>query len=171
MITKLARGRAGCVPRTLASQCRADWKRNLSKLLSVFRRKKETMKRSALLRWTRNASTPGRAAAWTRNLTRRFGEEVAVSEVTMNLPQGKIFGFIGPSGSGKTTTVRMLTGAIELRRASGNGYRSGPFSQTPPGAIGYMPQLFVLYPELTVWENLNFVASLWRSAPPQQAVS
>lgn len=103
------------------------------------------------------------AAAWTRNLTRRFGEEVAVSEVTMNLPQGKIFGFIGPSGSGKTTTVRMLTGAI--KPTSGElqvmGIDPAHFRKRHRAAIGYMPQLFVLYPELTVWENLNFVASLY----------
>lgn len=103
------------------------------------------------------------AAAWTRNLTRKFGEEVAVSDVTMNLPQGKIFGFIGPSGSGKTTTVRLLTGAI--KPTSGEiqvmGVDPARFGKRHRAAIGYMPQLFVLYPELTVWENLNFVASLY----------
>jgi ABC-2 type transport system ATP-binding protein len=103
------------------------------------------------------------AAAWTRNLTRQFGEEVAVSDVTMNLPQGKIFGFIGPSGSGKTTTVRLLTGAI--KPTSGEiqvmGVDPAQFRKRHRAAIGYMPQLFVLYPELTVWENLNFVASLY----------
>jgi ABC-2 type transport system ATP-binding protein len=103
------------------------------------------------------------AAAWTRNLTRKFGEEVAVSDVTMNLPQGKIFGFIGPSGSGKTTTVRMMTGAI--KPTSGEievmGVDPANFRKRHRAAIGYMPQLFILYPELTVWENLNFVASLY----------
>jgi len=81
----------------------------------------------------------------------------------MNLPQGKIFGFIGPSGSGKTTTVRMLTGAI--KPTSGElqvmGIDPAHFRKRHRAAIGYMPQLFVLYPELTVWENLNFVASLY----------
>ena len=103
------------------------------------------------------------AAAWTRELTRTFGEETAVSNVSMTLPQGKIFGFIGPSGSGKTTTVRMLTGA--LRPTSGElevmGVDPGRFRKRHRANIGYMPQLFALYPELTVWENLNFVASLY----------
>jgi ABC-2 type transport system ATP-binding protein len=103
------------------------------------------------------------AAAWTRDLTRTFGDETAVSSVSMTLPQGKIFGFIGPSGSGKTTTVRLLTGA--LRPTSGElevmGVDPAKFRKRHRADIGYMPQLFVLYPELTVWENLNFVASLY----------
>lgn len=103
------------------------------------------------------------AAAWTRNLTRKFGEEVAVSDISMTLPRGKIFGFIGPSGSGKTTTIRLLNGA--LRPTSGEvevmGVDPGRFRKRHRADIGYMPQLFVLYPELTVWENLNFVASLY----------
>jgi ABC-2 type transport system ATP-binding protein len=103
------------------------------------------------------------AAAWTRNLTRKFGEETAVADVSMTLPQGKIFGFIGPSGSGKTTTIRLLTGV--LRPSSGElevmGVDPARFRKRHRADIGYMPQLFVLYPELTVWENLNFVASLY----------
>ncbi|MDT8304642.1 MAG: ABC transporter ATP-binding protein [Anaerolineae bacterium] len=103
------------------------------------------------------------AAAWTRELTRKFGEETAVSNVSMTLPKGKIFGFIGPSGSGKTTTVRLLTGA--LRPTSGElevmGVDPGRFRKRHRADIGYMAQLFVLYPELTVWENLNFVSSLY----------
>ena len=100
---------------------------------------------------------------WTRDLTRKFGEEVAVGDVTMTVPGGKIFGFIGPSGSGKTTTVRLLTGVYE--QTSGEmsvlGVSPALFDQSIRARIGYMPQLFVLYPELTVWENLNFAASLY----------
>ncbi len=103
------------------------------------------------------------AAAWARDVTRTFGEEVAVSGISMTLPRGKIFGFIGPSGSGKTTTVRLLTGV--LRPTSGElevmGVDPAHFRKRHRADIGYMPQLFVLYPELTVWENLNFVASLY----------
>ncbi|KPV50866.1 ABC transporter, partial [Kouleothrix aurantiaca] len=72
-------------------------------------------------------------------------------------------GMIGPSGCGKTTTVRLMTGLY--RRDSGSlwvlGRDPGKFSLRTRERIGYMPQHFVLYPNLTVWENLNFVASLY----------
>lgn len=103
------------------------------------------------------------AVIWTEELTRRFGDEAAVSGVTMRVPRGKIFGFIGPSGSGKTTTIRLLTGVYEATsgRASVLGREPARFDKETRARIGYMPQLFVLYPELTVWENLSFAASLY----------
>lgn len=103
------------------------------------------------------------AAIWTEGLTRHFGDEAAVSDVTMTVPGAKIFGFIGPSGSGKTTTIRMLTGVYEPTAGSASVLGSEPakFDKRTRARIGYMPQLFVLYPELTVWENLSFVASLY----------
>jgi ABC-2 type transport system ATP-binding protein len=98
-----------------------------------------------------------------RNLTKKFGEEIAVENLTFEIPQGKIFGFIGPSGCGKTTTVRLLTGIYEPTEGEvfvlGRSPRN--FSATTQAKIGYMPQLFVLYNELSVWQNLNFVASLY----------
>jgi len=98
-----------------------------------------------------------------KNLTRTYGEQTAVSDLTMTVPDGSIFGFIGPSGSGKTTTIRMLTGIH--RPTSGTvtvlGMNPAEFDQEMRARIGYLPQLFVLYPELTVWENLNFAASLY----------
>jgi len=96
-------------------------------------------------------------------LTKQFGQEFAVQDVTFEIPQGKIFGFIGPSGSGKTTTVRLLTGIYEPTEGEVSvlGYSPKEFRQSTRAKIGYMPQLFVLYPNLSVWENLNFVASLY----------
>jgi ABC-2 type transport system ATP-binding protein len=114
---------------------------------------------------TRPVEKNGRhdAAIWTQDLSRKFGDEVVVDNLTLNVPKGKIFGFIGPSGSGKTTTVRMLTGTY--RPTSGEvsvlGFAPSKFSQALRRRIGYMPQLFVLYPELSVIENLNFAASLY----------
>jgi ABC-2 type transport system ATP-binding protein len=96
-------------------------------------------------------------------LTKTFGEEVAVNSLTMKVPRGTIFGFIGPSGCGKTTTVRMLTGIH--RPTSGQvtvlGKNPTEFSKADQEKIGYLIQNFVLYPELTVWENLNFAASFY----------
>lgn len=99
----------------------------------------------------------------TRELTKAFGEEVAVNAINLEVPQGAIFGFIGPSGSGKTTTIRMLMGLYppdggEVRVL---GVNPSQFSRRDRERIGYLPQLFVLYPDLSVWENMNFAASLY----------
>ena len=99
----------------------------------------------------------------TRELTKSFGGDVAVNAISMDVPEGAIFGFIGPSGSGKTTTVRLLMGLFEpdSGEVSVLGERPSRFSRRDRERIGYLPQLFVLYPDLTVWENMNFAASLY----------
>ncbi|HBY95898.1 MAG TPA: ABC transporter ATP-binding protein [Chloroflexi bacterium] len=113
------------------------------------------------------ANTPpngtNNVVVWAKGLTKQFGDEIAVKQVTFEVPRGKIFGFIGPSGSGKTTTIRLLTGIYEPTAGSAKvlGHHPMAFTQSTRERIGYMPQLFVLYPELTVWENLNFAASVY----------
>lgn len=99
----------------------------------------------------------------TRELTKAFGGEVAVNKINMDVPEGAVFGFIGPSGSGKTTTVRLLMGLVEPDSGEVTvlGARPSRFSRHDRERIGYLPQLFVLYPDLTVWENMNFAASLY----------
>jgi ABC-2 type transport system ATP-binding protein len=96
-------------------------------------------------------------------LTKKFGEEVAVDSLTMHVPRGTIFGFIGPSGCGKTTTVRLLTGVIKPNSGTATVLGKNPyeFTKSDREKIGYLIQSFVLYPELTVWENLNFAASFY----------
>ncbi|MGQ0600337.1 MAG: ABC transporter ATP-binding protein [Anaerolineales bacterium] len=96
-------------------------------------------------------------------LTKQFGEEFAVREVDLEVPRGAIFGFIGPSGSGKTTTIRLLTGIAQptAGHATVLGTRPSEFPAALRERLGYMPQSFVLYPDLSVWENLNFAASLY----------
>lgn len=99
----------------------------------------------------------------THNLTKQFGDEIAVDSITMQIPRGKILGFIGPSGCGKTTTVRLMLGVYHPTAGKVTVFGRSPekFRRVDREKIGYMPQLFVLYPALTVWENLNFAASLY----------
>ena len=99
----------------------------------------------------------------TNGLTKRFGHEFAVRDVTFQVTRGQIFGFIGPSGSGKTTTIRMLTGNYKQTSGEVLVFNTPPtkFTQEMRERIGYMPQLSILYPNLSVWENLNFIASIY----------
>jgi ABC-2 type transport system ATP-binding protein len=97
------------------------------------------------------------------DLTRRFGEFVAVDRVSFTVPEGQIFGFLGPNGAGKTTTIKMLTGL--LAPTSGTGRVAGldirSDTESIKQRIGYMSQLFSLYADLTVDENIAFFASLY----------
>lgn len=99
----------------------------------------------------------------TTNLTKRFGQETAVDHVNLEIPTGSIFGFIGPSGCGKTTTVRLLLGVYTPTEGKAElfGIEPTKFTRRHQEKIGYMPQQFVLYPDLTGWENLNFAASIY----------
>jgi ABC-2 type transport system ATP-binding protein len=98
-----------------------------------------------------------------RDVTKTFGQVNAVDNVTLDVPQGSIFGFIGPSGCGKTTTVRLLIGNYGATDGTIKVLGKSPdrFGRDDQKRIGYMPQLFILYPELTIWENLNFTASIY----------
>jgi len=106
----------------------------------------------------------------THDLTKTFGEDLAVQSLNMQIPRGTIFGFVGPSGCGKTTTVRLLTGFY--KPTSGTlrvlGKNPADFSKSDRERMGYLIQQFVLYPELTVWENLNFAASFYGVSPFQR---
>src|SRR5512143_2412594 len=98
-----------------------------------------------------------------KHLTKKFAGETVVQDVSFDVPRSSIFGFIGPSGSGKTTTVRLLTGVYTPTEGQATvlGRSPAKFSQNDRARLGYMPQLFVLYPNLTVWGNLDFAASLY----------
>jgi ABC-2 type transport system ATP-binding protein len=103
----------------------------------------------------------------TDNLSKHFGDEVAVDDLTFEVPQGSIFGFIGPSGCGKTTTVRLLTGVYKPSSGQARVLNEDPqaFNQKIRAQIGYMLQEFVLYPNLTVWETLKFASSIYGQNP------
>jgi ABC-2 type transport system ATP-binding protein len=97
------------------------------------------------------------------HVTKKFGDEIAVQDISFEVPHSSIFGFIGPSGSGKTTTVRLLTGVYAPTNGEVTVFGRDPvrFTQDEKARLGYMPQLFVMYPNLSVWENVNFSASLY----------
>jgi ABC-2 type transport system ATP-binding protein len=96
------------------------------------------------------------------DLTRRFGTFTAVDHVTLQARRGEVFGFLGPNGAGKTTTIKMLTGL--LLPTSGRGTVAGfdlrRDTEQIKRRIGYMSQLFSLYGDLTVEENIAFFAGL-----------
>jgi ABC-2 type transport system ATP-binding protein len=106
---------------------------------------------------------PSSPAVQARQVSKIFDGGVGVHDLDLDVPAGTIFGFIGPSGSGKTTTVRLFTGV--LARDTGElkvlGEDPSNFGRSTRGRLGYMPQLSVLYPNLTIWENLNFCASIY----------
>jgi ABC-2 type transport system ATP-binding protein len=108
-------------------------------------------------------ATDDRAIVSTDGLTKRFGDQLAVDDVTLSVDEGVIFAFIGPSGSGKTTTVRLLTGVQSPTSGSVRVWGTPPsdFSEDDRARIGYMPQLSVLFPHLSIAENLRFVASIY----------
>lgn len=92
-----------------------------------------------------------------------FGENAGVFDLTYSVPEGSILGMIGPSGCGKTTTVRLALGLYKPHRGQISVLGKAPtsFGATEREQIGYIPQQFVLYPNLTVTENAEFVASLY----------
>ena len=103
------------------------------------------------------------AAVTIDRASKRFGDDVALDDVSISVPEGTILGIIGPSGAGKTTLVRLMTGALtpsdgEIRVMGEDPTR---FKRRTRERIGYMPQLVSLYPDLTARENVDFVASLF----------
>jgi ABC-2 type transport system ATP-binding protein len=110
-----------------------------------------------------NVKEPAVNVVETKDMTKNFGSAVALQALNMQVPRGTIFGFVGPSGCGKTTTVRLLTGYYKPTSGSLSvlGKNPADFSSSEREKIGYLMQQFVLYPDLTVWENLNFAASFY----------
>ncbi len=106
----------------------------------------------------------------TQELRRQFRKTVAVQDISFSIEQGDIFGLIGPDGAGKTTTLRMLAGV--LKPTSGRAQVLGVDVVRNPEAlrsqVGYMPQHFSLYGDLSVLENLKFFAEIFSTPRSQQ---
>jgi ABC-2 type transport system ATP-binding protein len=98
-----------------------------------------------------------------RHLTKRFGELVAVNDISFSVAQGEIFAFLGPNGSGKSTTIRMLCGILLPTAGEGRvlGFDIAREGEQIKRGIGYMSQRFALYEDLSVWENLEFYAGVY----------
>ena len=97
-------------------------------------------------------------------LTKRFGERVVVDDFSMQVPRGTIYGFLGPNGSGKTTTIRMICGLLtpDAGRGVVLGHDIATQSDVIKREVGYMTQKFSLYEDLSIEENLDFVARMYR---------
>ncbi|MEZ6125604.1 MAG: ABC transporter ATP-binding protein [Planctomycetaceae bacterium] len=104
----------------------------------------------------------------TRSLTKRYGNLIAVNEINLKLEEGDVFGFIGPNGSGKTTTMRMI--ATLLNPDHGEAYVCGKSIYTNQEEIrrlvGFMPDFFGVYDDMTVIEYLEFFCAAYRIPSP-----
>ena len=99
-----------------------------------------------------------------KDLTKTFNGFVAVDNISLEVKKGEIFGFIGPNGAGKSTTIRMLCGLLTPTNGHGHviGYDLFTQSEKIKSHIGYMSQKFSLYNDLTVEENLDFYAGIYK---------
>ena len=112
----------------------------------------------------RDESDDGQVAIKAENLTKRFGNFVAVDQVNFEIRRGEIFGFLGSNGCGKTTTMKMLTGLLPA--SEGEAWLFGkpvdPHDLETRRRVGFMSQSFSLYSELTVRQNLELHARLFQ---------
>ncbi len=106
-----------------------------------------------------------------RGLTKSFGGRAVVKNLSMRVRRGQIYGFLGPNGSGKTTTIRMLCGLLTPDSGEGTclGYNILTESRKIKRHVGYMTQRFSLYQDLSIRENLEFVARVFGLRDPAGA--
>jgi len=116
------------------------------------------------------ASANTNLAVHARGLTKNFGAVTAVNNLDLDIPRSRIYGFLGPNGSGKSTTIRMLCGL--LTPSAGDisvlDYNIPKEAEALRRKVGYMTQKFSLYEDLTVTENLNFMANIYTMTRPER---
>ena len=117
-----------------------------------------------------NNASNGQIAIEVEGLTKSFGGKVVVRNLSMRVRRGQIYGFLGPNGSGKTTTLRMLCGLLtpDSGRGTALGYDIRTQSEEIKRHVGYMTQRFSLYQDLSILENLEFVARVYGLADPSK---
>lgn len=107
----------------------------------------------------------------TEMLTKKFSDNRGVFSVNLNVPKGTIYGFVGHNGAGKTTTIKMLCGL--LKADSGKAFING-LEVTPKNipqikkTIGYMPDITGVYPQMSVWEFLDFYGAAFKIPPKKR---
>ncbi|MEZ5883285.1 MAG: ABC transporter ATP-binding protein [Paracoccaceae bacterium] len=112
------------------------------------------------------------AAISVTDLSKRFGDRTVVNGISLSVRKGEIMGFLGPNGSGKTTTIRMMCGLLEPSGGEGQvlGLDIRKDRRAIKRRVGYMTQRFSFYEDLTIRENLSFVAGLYGMRPARRIV-
>jgi ABC-2 type transport system ATP-binding protein len=113
-----------------------------------------------------------RPAIDVRGLNKHFGDKHVVNDVSLKVDRGEIFGFLGPNGSGKTTTIRLMCGLLTPDSGSGTclGYDIHKQSREIKRRVGYMTQRFSFWEDLSIRENLDFIARIYEMPARRQAV-
>ena len=106
-------------------------------------------------------------------LNKSFGDKHVVTDLTLQVQSGEIFGFLGPNGSGKTTSIRMMCGLLTPDSGSGTclGYDILKQSEAIKRNVGYMTQRFSYWEDLSIRENLDFVARVYEMSERDRAVT